>query len=76
MIYVQEYNINQILELIISYVFLECDGGFFGDNCAESCGECFGKEQCHHVNGTCLKGCAYGYSGINCTYIEGLYPSS
>ena len=68
----RNFNYN----FIIFILSLECDGGFFGQNCAEPCGECFGKEQCHHVNGSCLKGCAYGYSGINCTNDEGLYIST
>ncbi|XP_061192787.1 multiple epidermal growth factor-like domains protein 10 [Saccostrea echinata] len=45
----------------------ECDDGKFGLKCDQPCGFCFGKEQCHHINGTCLNGCDRGYQGINCT---------
>lgn len=54
---------------------VECDGGFFGLNCTEPCGKCYEKEQCHHINGSCLKECADGYSGINCTNVEGMHIS-
>ena len=53
-------------------MFVECDGGFFGPNCTKPCGKCYENEQCHNVNGSCLKGCADGYSGINCTNDEGM----
>ena len=39
----------------------------FGQDCNERCGECVGKEQCHHVNGSCFNGCKPGYKGIMCT---------
>ncbi|XP_062571490.1 multiple epidermal growth factor-like domains protein 10 isoform X4 [Saccostrea cucullata] len=45
----------------------QCDENKFGLNCAQSCGVCMGKEQCHHINGTCLTGCDRGYQGIKCT---------
>lgn len=45
----------------------DCDGKMFGDNCSKSCGDCLGSEQCHHINGTCLNGCASGYEGELCT---------
>ena len=44
-----------------------CSDGTFGQNCTEECGECLGKEQCDHVNGTCVNGCNPGYYGITCT---------
>ena len=43
----------------------DCYSGMFGQRCTESCGKCLGKEQCHHVNGTCLNGCDPGYQGLN-----------
>ena len=39
----------------------------FGQDCNERCGECLGKEQCHHVNGSCINGCKPGYKGTMCT---------
>lgn len=47
-------------------VFIECNKGSFGQNCTQTCGNCFGK-QCHHVNGTCAYGCNPGYKGVYCT---------
>lgn len=31
------------------------------------CGHCHDSQQCHHINGTCLNGCASGYKGVKCT---------
>ena len=31
----------------------ECDGGRYGRECRETCGQCEGDEACHHVNGNC-----------------------
>eukprot|EP00105_Crassostrea_gigas_P041322 XP_019925470.1 PREDICTED: receptor-type tyrosine-protein phosphatase T isoform X2 [Crassostrea gigas] len=39
----------------------------FGERCSSSCGHCLGSEQCHHINGTCMNGCASGYEGELCT---------
>ena len=52
--------------------FTECEGGTFGQECTEVCGNCLGGESCHYYNGTCLNGCDSGYEGINCTkgYLE------
>ena len=46
---------------------IECVNGTFGQDCNERCGECVEKEQCHHVNGSCVNGCKPGYRGIRCT---------
>ena len=48
-------------------IFIVCDNGSFGQDCNERCGECLGKEQCHHVNGSCINGCKPGFHGIMCT---------
>lgn len=50
-------------------MFLECDGNMYGVNCTEKCGSCFNFEQCHHLDGTCMKGCDRGFHGSRC--IEG-----
>lgn len=34
--------------------------------CKQTCGNCKNKEQCHHVNGSCLNGCDSGYYGTRC----------
>lgn len=43
-----------------------CDKGFYGEDCNETCGHCHGANQCHHINGTCLTGCAAGYQEDKC----------
>lgn len=43
-----------------------CDSGWYGENCSERCGECFGSKDCQHVYGTCMYGCKSGYQGLNC----------
>lgn len=48
-----------------------CDDGLFGENCNTSCGRCLNSEPCHHINGSCAKGCESGFQGWNCT--EGEY---
>jgi hypothetical protein len=40
--------------------------GKYGQHCGYYCGVCLKSEQCHHVNGTCLKGCDAGYTGMLC----------
>lgn len=39
----------------------------YGENCGIACGNCLAKEQCHHINGTCMNGCDRGYQGSKCT---------
>lgn len=49
------------------WVFLlECDDGFFGENCIKFCGYCFGFKMCDYVIGICFKGCELGYMGKGC----------
>lgn len=55
--------------LFFFYIFLiisACNKGFFGVDCNEKCGHCREIYQCHHINGTCLTGCAAGYLGNMC----------
>lgn len=51
---------------ILLYSYLECDNGSYGLNCSETCGNCLKDTICHHVNGTCLEGCAAGYKTQTC----------
>lgn len=57
--------------LLILYMYntsyTVCDNGTYGDNCSMPCGQCLDSAQCHHVNGTCMNGCASGYGGFKCT---------
>lgn len=38
----------------------------YGLECKQICGNCINKEQCHHVNGSCLNGCDNGFYGTRC----------
>lgn len=48
-------------------ILTDCDERMFGERCSSSCGHCLGSEQCHHINGTCMNGCASGYESDFCT---------
>lgn len=48
-----------------------CDNGYFGAECNRKCGHCLEADRCHHINGSCLNGCLYGYKGDYCN--ESLY---
>ena len=43
-----------------------CDDQMYGVNCSQKCGACLGNGACHHMNGSCLKGCDKGYQGRKC----------
>lgn len=51
----------------ILFVISACNKGFYGGDCNEKCGQCREVEKCHHINGTCLTGCAAGFMGTLCT---------
>lgn len=59
---------KQLLCIECSYncYVLACEIGSYGNNCIKTCGECGDINQCHHINGTCLTGCAAGYQGNLC----------
>jgi hypothetical protein len=42
----------------------------YGENCKMSCGNCKDNITCNHINGTCMNGCADGWSGENCNNSE------
>lgn len=52
------------------FIYKECNGGKFGENCENDCGHCLHKEQCHYIDGTCSNGCNDGYQGIQCKHSE------
>ena len=43
-----------------------CAEGFYGNACSHVCGHCVDHEGCHHINGSCLRGCTPGYIGYKC----------
>lgn len=48
------------------YVPLDCDTGWYGEDCKEACGQCRDLDQCSNINGTCLIGCRAGFQGDFC----------
>ncbi|KAK3591321.1 hypothetical protein CHS0354_028430 [Potamilus streckersoni] len=55
---------------------MECDHGFYGESCAEYCGQCRKGVTCHILDGTCPFGlCTPGYYGLSCKTecLEGYY---
>lgn len=53
--------------LLNRYIYITvCNEGTYGSDCNYTCGQCHAKEDCHHVNGTCLLGCEPGYQGDLC----------
>lgn len=55
-----------IITCIIIIIILSCNKGLYGVDCNEKCGYCVEINQCHHIHGTCLTGCAAGYMGNMC----------
>lgn len=47
-------------------MYLGCDATWYGAGCRFQCGHCVGKDDCHHVNGSCLLGCQKGFTGDLC----------
>ena len=45
----------------IIYIQKACSQGTFGKECNATCGYCLDMDDCEHINGTCLKGCASGF---------------
>lgn len=58
--------LNNCLTFVVSIIFSGCDGGSYGNECNETCGNCSDVNQCSHINGTCLTGCYAGYKGDLC----------
>eukprot|EP00105_Crassostrea_gigas_P042813 XP_019926961.1 PREDICTED: uncharacterized protein LOC109619993 [Crassostrea gigas] len=49
---------------------LECDKGWYGIGCNETCGHCRNESQCSNDNGTCEAGCDAGFTGDQCKTCE------
>ena len=52
--------------LYIVFFLVGCSNMTFGQDCNNTCGHCLNNDVCHHVNGTCLRGCNPGYHGDLC----------
>ena len=52
---------------LVSFYSLACLSGFYGPDCALTCGNCAGGEPCNTVDGTCQGGCEPGWTGGICS---------
>ena len=52
--------------LLHSCVCTACPSERFGYDCREECGNCYQKNACNHINGTCADGCNEGFKGQLC----------
>ena len=66
--------IVKLMNTNIDYQIAACDNQMYGVNCSQKCGACVDNEACHHINGSCLKGCDKGYHGQKCD--QGNFGSS
>jgi hypothetical protein len=46
---------------------IDCENGWYGPECKQTCGHCYNDEVCDKVNGACASGCASGWIGNSCT---------
>uniref|UniRef100_K1R1S2 Scavenger receptor class F member 2 n=1 Tax=Magallana gigas TaxID=29159 RepID=K1R1S2_MAGGI len=56
------YVMNNLCEVEV----YDCERGWYGVNCEETCGHCRDMDQCSNTNGTCLTGCDAGFQGELC----------
>ena len=54
-----------MLQILKKNYFIACENGTYGQECANTCGQCI-DDFCFHTNGTCLNGCGPGYVGELC----------
>lgn len=47
-------------------MYVVCEPGLYGADCALKCGYCLRSEPCHHINGSCPWGCQEGFTGDMC----------
>lgn len=51
----------------VHFVFtLECERGYYGDNCKKKCGNCLNGEACDKKNGECLGECQLNFQPPLC----------
>ena len=60
------HQCNIIKDIFVHFYRLVCGNNTYGLECRYQCGNCSIRNKCHHVNGSCPYGCAYGWSGIKC----------
>ena len=57
---------TSVINLSQGFVLIACSNGTYGKECNHTCGYCLDQDECHHINGTCVKGCDPGYLGDLC----------
>ena len=57
---------TSVANLSRGFVLIACSNGTYGKECNHTCGYCLDQDECHHINGTCVKGCDPGYLGDVC----------
>lgn len=60
------FKANKNNTLLYFTLILECDKGFYGLECNETCGHCRDVSQCSNIDGTCIAGCAASFEGVFC----------
>lgn len=45
---------------------VECENGFYGKECLQTCGKCMFGDICDKVTGICMSGCDPGYQDAQC----------
>ena len=58
---------------ICIFILVQCQDGWYGEDCISTCGHCNGSESCDKEDGQCST-CEDGYRGTLC--IEGAEDSS
>jgi len=51
--------------MLVFCLGVECDDGYFGENCTEKC-HCSDGDICSKENGLCPSNCAAGWNGTSC----------
>lgn len=54
--------------LMVNISYLECQPGFYGNNCLSVCGKCRNGMPCNSLDGSCpvSSGCEMGWTGPTC----------
>ena len=57
-----------------AFCLKECYNDMYGAGCTEACGQCRDSKPCHHINGSCVDGCAPGFKGTLCVEGKTSFP--
>lgn len=59
---------------MICLILTACSDGFYGNECTETCGNCFMNAVCDKVTGQCPGQCESGWQGSLCK--QGLFVTT